>query len=273
MTWVLKILFVILLVPFLISPAFAQMNSQNLPTEKGTLNVDFSTTPTNPNPGDIVKLQIDFINPSTQKIQEHIDYRLTVTKDGLNTFGPIPLTHTSTGSVSIPVEFGEGGLYSALIEVEGILFQPIPRETVLFKVAVGEVSNDSPAQPENGGCLIATASFGSELSPQVQQLRELRDNVVLNTNSGKAFLTSFNQLYYSFSPYIADFARENLFFKETVKMTISPMLSTLSILNFVEINSEEEMLGYGIGVILLNLGMYFGIPTFAILKLYQIKKN
>jgi len=32
-----------------------------------------------------------------------------------------------------------------------------------------------------GGCLIATATFGSELAPQVQQLRELRDNSLLQT--------------------------------------------------------------------------------------------
>lgn len=255
-------------------PAFAQMNTQVLPTEKGTLDVDFSTAPADPKPGDIVKLQIDFINPNTKKIQEHIDYRLTVSKNGLNTFGPIPLTHTSTGSVSIPVEFGEEGMYSASIEVEGILFQPIPRETVLFQVAVGEVSNGSTTEkPENGGCLIATASFGSELSPQVQQLRELRDNVVLNTESGKSFMTSFNQFYYSFSPTIADYERQNPFFKESVKMTIAPMLSTLSILNYVNINSEQEMLGYGIGIILLNIGMYFGIPIVAMLKLYQFRKN
>lgn len=255
-------------------PAFGQMNAQVLPTEKGTLDVDFSTAPADPKPGDIVKLQIDFINPNTEKIQEHIDYRLTVSKDGLNTFGPIPLTHTSTGSVSIPVEFGEEGMYSAAIEVEGILFQPIPRETVLFQVAVGEVSNGSTmGKPENGGCLIATAAFGSELSPQVQQLRELRDNVVLNTESGKSFMTSFNQLYYSFSPTIADYERQNPFFKEFVKMTITPMLSTLSILNFVDINSEQEMLGYGISIILLNVVMYFGIPIVAILKVYQFRKK
>ena len=37
---------------------------------------------------------------------------------------------------------------------------------------------------DGGGCLIATAAFGSELSPQVQFLREIRDNTVLQTESG-----------------------------------------------------------------------------------------
>ena len=64
-----------------------------------------------------------------------------------------------------------------------------------------------------GGCLIATATFGSEMAPQVQFLREIRDNTVLQTESGISFMTSFNQFYYSFSPAIADYERENPVFK------------------------------------------------------------
>jgi len=104
-----------------------------------------------------------------------------------------------------------------------------------------------------GGCLIATATFGSEMAPQVQFLREIRDNTVLQTESGVSFMTGFNQFYYSFSPVIADYERENPVFKELVKLTITPLLTSLTILNYVDIDTEEEMLGYGIGVILLNM--------------------
>ena len=121
-----------------------------------------------------------------------------------------------------------------------------------------------------GGCLIATATFGSELSPQVQSLRELRDNTLLQTNSGSSFMTGFNQFYYLFSPTVADIERENPIFKEAVKLTITPMISSLSILNYADIDSEQEMLVYGFGVILLNIGMYFALPTFAILT---VKRN
>ncbi len=122
---------------------------------------------------------------------------------------------------------------------------------------------------EGGGCLIATATFGSELAPQVQQLRELRDNTLLSTESGTAFMSGFNQFYYSFSPIIADLERENPLFKEAVKLSITPMLSTLFILNYVEIDSESEILSYGIGIILMNVGMYFAAPAIVI---YKIRK-
>ena len=118
-----------------------------------------------------------------------------------------------------------------------------------------------------GGCLIATASFDSELAPQVQLLREIRDNTILQTKSGSAFMTGFNQLYYSFSPTIADYERDNIIFKEAVKLTLIPLLTSLTLLQYADIDSESEMLGYGIGIILLNIGIYFVAPAVLITKI------
>ena len=120
---------------------------------------------------------------------------------------------------------------------------------------------------EQGGCLIATATYGSELAPQVQQLRELRDNSLLQTESGTNFMSLFNEVYYSFSPVIADYERENPVFKEVVKLAITPMITSLSILNYVEMDSEESVLGYGISLIVLNGMMYVGIPVLAIMRI------
>jgi len=132
-----------------------------------------------------------------------------------------------------------------------------------------EVLSEDSKQENGGGCLIATATFGSELAPQVQQLRETRDNVLMNTESGKSFLSSFNQLYYTFSPTIADWERENHLFKEFVRITITPMLTSLLIINHVDIDSEAEMLGYGISLILLNIGMYFVAPAYVFYRLLK----
>jgi len=270
----MKFLITILLIPLLIIPVFAQTNSQTLSTEKGTLDVKLSYDEIIP--GQQTKLHIDFINPQTKNIQNHVDYRVTVSKDGQPVFGPIDLTHTSEGSVKIPVEFNTNGIYSVELEIEGILFQPIPAEKVSFDVTVGESKAEPTPTPKSnngGGCLIATAAFGSELAPEVQQLRELRDNTILSTQSGAAFMTAFNQFYYSFSPTIADYEREQPIFKEAVKITLTPMLTSLSLLNHVNIDSEQEMLGYGISLILLNVGMYIGIPVVGIIKLHQFKRK
>ena len=275
----MKILFALLLVPLLITPAFAaeplvpEDYEQILPSEQGTLNIGLSVVP-EPEPNSVSKLYIAWIKPTFNKIQEHIDYRVTVVKDGENVFGPIPLTHTSPGKVKIPVEFTSSGEHQVIIEMEGILFQPIPAETTVFTINVGEDgSSYYENTSEGGGCLIATATFGSEMSPQVQQLRELRDNVIMQTASGHTFMTGFNQIYNSFSPYVADFERENIVFKETVKVALTPMLTSFSILSHVPIDTEQEMLGYGIGVILLNIGMYFVAPAVLITVLRKKLKK
>ena len=117
------------------------------------------------------------------------------------------------------------------------------------------------AEEKGGGCLIATAAYSSEMAPQVQFLREIRDGKVMTTQSGTAFMTGFNQFYYSFSPAVADYERENPMFKEAVKVTLTPLLTSLAILNYVDIDTEQEILGYGISVILLNIGMYFVAPA------------
>ena len=117
-------------------------------------------------------------------------------------------------------------------------------------------------EEKGGGCLIATATYGTELAPQVQLLREIRDNSLLQTESGSAFMDTFNEIYYSFSPTIADYERENPVFKEVVKIAITPMITSLSLMENAE--TESEVLGIGISIIALNLAMYIGIPAVVI---------
>jgi len=145
------------------------------------------------------------------------------------------------------------------------------KSAVVEQVVDEPVAAPQESSEEGGGCLIATATYGSEMSQQVQQLRELRDNQLLNTESGTAFMGMFNDVYYSFSPTIADYERENPYFKEAVKIAITPMIASLSLMENAE--SESEVLGLGLSVIALNLGMYIGLPAFGIVKVIQLRKN
>jgi len=117
--------------------------SQIVSTSDGTLDVGIYTTPKIPNTDEPTKLMISFLKPDTERIQQHIDYRVSVTKDGDYVFGPMSrLLHTSPGSITIPVQFSENGSHVIQIEVEGILFQPIPLETATFTMNIGQ------AEPE-----------------------------------------------------------------------------------------------------------------------------
>ena len=139
------------------------------------------------------------------------------------------------------------------------------------KVVEETVVSNQESTEEGGGCLIATAAYGSEMAPQVQLLREIRDNQLMNTESGSAFMSGFNELYYTFSPTIADMERENPMFKEIVKAGLTPMLSTLSIMENAD--SESEVLGLGLSVIALNLGMYIAAPALIAMKVNQQIKS
>ncbi len=134
--------------------------------------------------------------------------------------------------------------------------------------AFAQEATQNQQQP-GGGCLIATATYGSEMAPQVQMLREIRDNQLMATESGKSFITSFNSFYYSFSPAVADLERQNPAFKEAVKIALTPLLLSLSLLQNVDLTSESNVLLYGISLVSLNTGLYFGTPAVALWKLRQ----
>ena len=172
----------------------------------------------------------------------------------------IPKTiHYSESNTFVTLEFNGMGTHYLTIS-----------ESTYQNAQQTDDSNDKASEDftesNGGGCLIATATFGSEMTSQVQFLRELRDNTVLQTQAGTSFMTGFNQFYYSFSPAVADYERENPVFKEAVKLTLTPLLTSLTLLNYVDIDTEQEMLGYGIGVILLNIGMYFVVPAVLIMS-------
>lgn len=110
-------------------------------TEKGTLKISLETEPVSLQKEKDSKLKIEFINPQSEKIQEHVDYNIEIIDNEKSVFGPIPLTHTSKGSVVIPYIFEEDGSYTVIISVEGVLFQPMPTETAQFGLNVGSPIN------------------------------------------------------------------------------------------------------------------------------------
>ena len=168
----MKLLYILLLIPFIVYPAFAieyDLNyyhddddldenseySQIVSTSDGTLDVGIYTIPKTPNTEGATKLMISFLKPDTEKIQQHIDYRVSVTKDGDYVYGGSiqRLLHTSPGTVpGIPIEFSENGSYIIHVDVAGIYFQPLPLE---HKICItGLTAYDKPIE---AGC--ETASF------------------------------------------------------------------------------------------------------------------
>lgn len=102
---------------------------------------------------------------------------------------------------------------------------------------VNPITPDAPS-----GCLIATAAFGSELTPQVQYLRNFREHYILSTVAGSAFMNTFNSVYYSFSPQVADYEREQPWLQSIVRAGMYPLFGILTL-------SEKAHFGVGGGEI------------------------
>ena len=117
---------------------------------------------------------------------------------------------------------------------------------------------------DDNGCLIATAAYGTELAPQVQALREIRDATLLQSGSGAAFMSGFSSAYYAFSPAIADLERESPVFRDAVRLLITPMIATLSVMMpMADGGSEESVLLYGVASIVAIAGLYVAAPAYA----------
>ncbi|MDA7943972.1 MAG: hypothetical protein MPJ06_08255, partial [Nitrosopumilus sp.] len=256
-------------------PALAE--TQTLPTERGTLDVRLTH--------EVIELdkradlKVEFVNKVTGEVQVHIDYTAHVQRDGEDVFGPTPPQHSTSGIVEFPVYFDLGeGPYTMNVTMFGILFNPLPPEDTVFEILVGSAAAEpEPAEPvepapstpaPGGGCLIATAAYGTEMADEVQQLRELRDRVVMGTGTGASFMGWFNDVYYSFSPAVADMQREHPVFREVVRASLVPLVSSLSLLHHADIETDAEMIGYGASLIMLNLGMY-GAPIFGSILIYR----
>jgi hypothetical protein len=276
-----SILFLLLLIPLMLTPAFSQ----------SLITFDVDTTMFAP--GEIIELNGTVDEglegqPVAVEIKDADGTLIlirTITSDGNGEFSlkfKVPST-AAAGTFDIITNMEiNGDTISEITSAdesgitENIIVSTIPNEKpncgtgTIEKdgVCVGDTTSQTEKivaeekSSKGGGCLIATATYGSEMALEVQQLRELRDNQLLQTASGTQFMGTFNDIYYSFSPTIADMQRENPYFKEAVKLAITPMMSTLSLME--NANSESEVLGIGISVIMLNLGMYLGVPAIVI---------
>ncbi len=125
----------------------------------------------------------------------------------------------------------------------------------------------------SGGCLIATAAYGTEMAGEVQMLREIRDNVLLTTGSGASFVSVFNGVYYTFSPAVADMELQSPEFQAVVRTVITPMIATLAIMSLADGGSEAGVVGLGMAVIALNLGMYVGVPVMVAVTVRRIVRR
>jgi hypothetical protein len=161
-------------------------------------------------------------DPATGDLIRGSSFDLVLTQDG----NEIHRTHMSSefGTYSYEYTFSKAG--TVTLAADNINGQ-VESSRIDLVVQQGTGNVNPQPQPTQSQCLIATAAFGSELTPQVQYLRHFRDHYILSTASGTAFMNAFNTFYYSFSPQIAEYEREQPWLQTTVKVVLYPLFGTL----------------------------------------------
>lgn len=210
--------------------AFALMPSEkpkfplditSLPSEK--FLVQLSWGPDVIETGIPITFVMNIKDPATDEILRRSSFDFVVTQAG----SEIHREHMSDdlGLYSFQYTFANAG--TATISAGNINGE---RESAKIDLVVLQGTSNSvpPPAQQPSGCLIATAAFGSELTPQVQYLRNFRDNHILSTMSGSAFMRAFNLVYYSFSPQLADYEREQPWLQSAVKTALYPLFGILT---------------------------------------------
>ena len=173
--------------------------------------------------GTPVTFVMNLQDPATGDLLRGSSFDFVLTQGG----SEILRQHLSSnfGTYSYVYTFAEAG--TATVSASNINGQG---ESAKIDLVVLQGSGDSipPPVQQPSGCLIATAAFGSELTPQVQYLRHFRDNYILSTASGSAFMNSFNSVYYSFSPQVANYEREHPWLQATMKGALYPLFGILT---------------------------------------------
>ena len=127
------------------SSTYAQTSgvAMNKVTSGGSLNVNLQPSPSPVVKGSQTNLKVSFDQKGSSAVQPHIDYDLTIMKDGKQVFQASALAghpnqplHTAEGVVTIPYTFQQQGGYAMNITVYGILFNPIRPETAEFPISV-----------------------------------------------------------------------------------------------------------------------------------------
>ena len=177
---------------------------------------------------------------------------------------PIGTPATSTLTVSASPSAALGSFTLAVTGTSGALSHTVDVGVVITTPTTTS-STTSTSSPSPGPvCLIATATYGSQMAPEVQLLRNFRDHAVMDTRAGSSFMILFNAWYYSFSPGVAAYISTHLVARSMMKIVLYPLVGILYITSnlYTATSSYPELaiLLSGLLASCLIGGFYVGLP-------------
>jgi len=172
-------------------------------------------------------------------------------------------TITPTGSYLLQVNGFSGLPGSLLVHTANVTVQVTsPTATTITSTITS--SSTAPSQSQQPMCLIATATYGSQAAPEVQLLRNFRDNSIMKTRAGYEFMVVFNAWYYSFSPFVARSITSNHIEQAIMKVALYPLVGILALSSdtfaLTKGDPEVAVVLSGLEASFLIGAFYLGLP-------------
>ena len=246
--------------------------AQYAPGETVAISGKVSDNQSNPVAGASVSLQVN---------DPPIDILLVVSDQSGSYTDQFTLSNTSQqGVYTIYISASKAGYTTAQ---QQLTFTVAPQKTTSSTLqstvsAVSSILTTSTTQlnPQTK-CFIATATFGSDLAPEVILLRTFRDSEILHTSAGRSFMISFNSFYYSFSPQVASLIASSPPLRYAMKAMLYPLIGILSvsyrISTLLTPNRELGVILSGIFAALAIGIVYLGPVTNGIFSLCKLEKR
>ncbi|MGD0424115.1 MAG: CFI-box-CTERM domain-containing protein, partial [Candidatus Bathyarchaeia archaeon] len=168
---------------------------------------------------------------------------------------------------------GSEGLVDSTLSFQPVQTTQVTTQSSTSQMMTSQSSNSTQSSSSQSGgqkCLIATSTFGSELSPEVQLLRNFRDSSILKTRAGSSFMIAFNAWYYSFSPTVATCLLSHGAERLAMRILLYPFIEIiwLSSTVFKVFRSSPELAAVLSGLLASSLigTVYVGLPSAVLLS-------
>ncbi len=178
--------------------------------------------------------------------------------------GPITPPAGSTASSTLTIMAGPSASVGAFVFRVTGTSGPLSHSVDLGVQVTPGATTTTTTTPAAPRCLIATAAYGSELAPEVQLLRNFRDNSILKTKVGANFMVAFNAWYYSFSPQVATYLSNHWVERTIMKVVLYPLIGILfltsGLYSVTAANPEVAVFLSGVFASSLIGAFYIGLP-------------
>ncbi|MDR2904577.1 MAG: choice-of-anchor D domain-containing protein [Helicobacteraceae bacterium] len=123
--------------------------------------------------------------------------------------------YTKAGSFQAVLSITDGSMQSISMPINIKVMQGVSDGSTTW--VAGELREQGN---DKGYCFIATAAYGSYLDPEVKVLRGFRDRFLLSNRAGAKFV----ELYYKYSPPIAEFIAGSEILRAIVRFALTPIV-------------------------------------------------